>query len=115
MEVKTMKKSLYVILEDCSQDLGEGYSSWSGDQFLGIVANFETARNIIEYLTDLNIGEENPGYKYCDDCSKGFCGGCQYQEHAIVTDEDWNRISLEADDIYGSNIDFHFVKVEVEV
>ena len=36
---------MYVILQDMSQDLGEGYSSSSSNEFLGIVKDFKTARN----------------------------------------------------------------------
>lgn len=111
-----MKKNLYVIMQNCGMDLGEGYSSWSGNEFLGIVTSFETARNIIEYLADTTIGEKNPNYPICKNCQKSFCGGCVYDEHSKVTDDDWNNISLEGCDyVYDSNIDYHFCRVEVEV
>ena len=110
-----MKKTLYVVMNNCGQDLGEGYSSYSGNTFLGIVTSFETARNIIEYLADVDIGEKNPNYEYCNDCKKGYCGDCPYHNHATVDDEDWNLISLECDDIFRSDIDYYFQKIEVEV
>ena len=108
-----MKKVLYIILQDVGEDLGEGYSSNSYNQFLGIVSSFETARNIIEYLTDIDIGEENPNYEHCNGCQKGYCGDCPYFKEGKVVEEDWNEISLDVE--YGASITHHFKKIEVEV
>lgn len=104
---------MYIILRDRSQDLGEGYSSSWANEFLGVVKDFNTARNIIEYFADHEIGEET-NYDYCyDECKKGFCGGCIYNEHGTVDDDDWNRIVIFCDDIYDTVLEYHFIRVEL--
>ena len=103
---------MYVILKDTDQNLGEGYVSSLVNEFLGIAKDFKTARNIIEYFADHEIGEER-NYDYCDnECKNGFCGGCVYMEHAEVNDDDWNKIVLMCDDIYRSCLTYHFIQLE---
>lgn len=109
-----MKKVLYVILQDVNEDLGEGYFSNGYDQFLGIVSSFKTARNIIEYLTDIGIGEENPNHEHCNGCQQDiWCEDCPYSQEGKVVIDDWNEILF--DDRYGVGITYHFKKIEVEV
>lgn len=108
-----MKKKLYVILVDQYEDLGEGYSSGSYDRLLGIVTSFETARNIIEYLAETIIGEENPGYEHCNGCKKGYCGDCLYNMDGEVIEENWDSITLEAG--HGVELTYKFKTIEVEV
>ena len=102
---------MYVILKDTDQDLGEGYASSSVNEFLGIAKDFKTARNIIEYFADHEIGEETND-DYCDECKIGFCGGCVYFEHAKIEDDDWNKIVLICDDIYRTWLTYHFIQLE---
>lgn len=112
-----MKQVLYVILMDCYTDLGEGYTSSDCDTFMGIVNDFDTARNIIEYLVDHAIGEENPDYIHCNGCQKSYCGDCTYNSdnHAEILDDDWNQIQIAFPDIFGTETSYHFKRIEVEL
>ena len=111
-----MKKTLYVVLRDIGLDLGEGYSSSSSDEFVGVVNDFQTARNIIEYFIDQLIGEIDEDRSVCKSCPKDRgCHGCEYYEHGTVQEDDWDEIYIEMDDWYNSVVTYHFKRIEVEV
>ena len=88
---------MYVILRDEYQYLGDGHHSGSENEFCGIVKDFETARNVIEYLIDYDI-EQMAEY---------------WDSNVTLEDENWNEISINIDDAFETWFRYHFIKFEL--
>ena len=87
-----MKKKVYVVLFDSSEELGEGYYSSSYNQFVSVEPTFEKARNVIEKVVQRKMDDS------------------EYESE--ILDADGNHIEVEIGDTWYR---YFFNPIEIEV
>ena len=87
---------LYVILLDRSDDLGEGYTDDSFNEFIACRRTFDEARELMTLIADESLGGAN-------------------DEVRSVFDEDWDYIEMDGtEDYYGYGYEkLHIKEIEV--